>query len=124
METRPEVIVKHDDLYARSLECEHQKPVFDSDNNNLVTPNPLEITVQSEEAADEIRSAPGTTKENSPEGIPQTDRSYDGTDTDHYMQLDADTSVEQPKPTPTNPRSPKYDLRHNPKPYCNDDYRY
>ena len=48
----------------------------------------------------------------------------DGTDTDHYMQPDADNSVEQINPTPTNPRSSKYDLRHNPKPNCNDDYRY
>ena len=28
------------------------------------------------------------------------------------------------EPGPTNPRSEKYDLRHNPKPNCNDDYRY
>ena len=28
-----------------------------------------------------------------------------------------------PEPGPTNPRSQKYDLRHNPKPNCNDDYR-
>ena len=56
--------------------------------------------------------------------MPQADRSYDGTDMDHYMQSDADTSVEQPNPTPTNPRSSKFDLRHNPKTNCNDDYSY
>ena len=63
-------------------------------------------------------------QEISPEIILQTNRSYNGMDTDHYMQPDADTNVEQPDPTPTNPRSSKYDLRHNPKPNCNDDYRY
>ena len=54
---------------------------------------------------------------------PHTDEMADGTDTDHYMQPDADNSVEQINPTPTNPRSSKYDLRHNPKPNCNNDYR-
>ena len=71
-----------------------------------------------------MRSTPGTIRENSPKIIPQTDRSDDGTDTDHYMQPDADTTVEQIDPTPTNPRSSKYDLRHNPNANCNDDYRY
>ena len=54
-----------------------------------------------------MRSTPGTTPETSSAIIPQTDRSYDGTDTDHYMQPDADTNVEQPDPTPSNPRSSK-----------------
>ena len=120
----PEVIIKHDDLYARARECEYEKPIFDSDYNNRVTPTSPEIAVQSEEAADEMRSTPGTIRENSPEFIPQTDRSYDGTDTDHCTQPDADTSVEQSDPTPTNPRSSKYDLCYNPKPNGNDDYRY
>ena len=55
----------------------------------------------------------------------QKDRSCDGTDTDHYMQPDwiRDTSVEQTDPTPTIPRSSKYDLRRNPKPTFKDDYR-
>ena len=120
----PEVTIKHDDLYARAWECEYEKPIFDSDYNNLVTPNSPEITVRSEETGDEMRTTPGTIRENSPEIVPQIDRSYDGTDTDHYMQPDADTSVEQTDPTPTNPRSSRFDLRHNPKPNCNDDYRY
>ena len=118
----PEFTIKLDDLYARAWECECEKPKFDSDYNNLVTPNSPEITVQSEEAADEMRSTPGTRRENSPEIIPQADRSYDETDSDHYMQPDADTSVDRPHLTPTNPRSSKYDLRHNPKPNCNDAY--
>ena len=52
------------------------------------------------------------------------DKSCDGTDTDHYVEPDADTSVEQPNLSPTNPISCAYDLRHNPKPNCNEDYRY
>ena len=110
----PEFTIKHDDLYARGWESEHDEPIFDSDYNTLVTPNLPEIKVQSEEAADELRSTPGTIRENSPEIITQTDKSYNGTDLDHYIQPDADNSVEQPNPTPTNPRSSKYDLRHNP----------
>ena len=71
-----------------------------------------------------MRNTPGTIRENSPEVIPQTDRSCDGTDADHFMQPDADTSVEQPDPMPTKRRSSKYCLRHNSKPNCDDDYRY
>ena len=120
----PEVIIKHDDLYARAWKCEYEKPIFDIKNNNLVTPTSPEIAVRSAEVADEMTSTPGTIRKNSPEIIPQTNISYDGTDTDHYIGPDADTSVEQPDPTPTNPRSSKYDLRQNPKPNCIDDYRY
>ena len=120
----PDVIFKHDDLFARAWECEYEKPIFDSDDKNLVTPNSPEITVRSEDAADEMKSTPGTIREDSPKIIPQIDNSHDGTDTDHYMQPNADTSVEQIDPKPTNPRSSKYDLRHNPRPNCNDDYRY
>ena len=79
----PKVVIKNDDWYARAWECEYEKPIFDSDYNNLVTPKLLEITVRSEEAANELRSTPGTIRENSPEISPQADRSYDGTDTDH-----------------------------------------
>ena len=120
----PEVVIKHDDLYARAWECENDKPIFDSNRDNMVIPNSPEIAVRCEKTANETRSTPGATRESSPEIIPQVDNSYDGTDTDHYMQPDADTSVEQIDPMPTKPRSSKYDLRHNPKPNCNDDYRY
>ena len=40
------------------------------------------------------------------------------------MEPDANTSVERPNPTPTNPRSSKYDLRSSPKANPDDDYRY
>ena len=120
----PVVIIKHDDFYARALECEYHKPLFDSDRDNMVIPNSPEVTVRSEQAVDETRSIPGTIQEDSSEFLPHRDDIDDGTDTDPYMQPEADASVEQIDPTPTNPRSSKYDLRHNPRPNCNDDYRY
>ena len=73
----PEVNIKHDDLYARSWECEHDKPIFDSDRDNMVIPNPAEVTVRPEEAADEIRSTPGTIQEDSSEILPHTDETDD-----------------------------------------------
>ena len=119
-----EVIIKHDDLYARAWECEYDKPIFDSDRDYLKSPNSPKVTVRSGEAANETRSTPGTIQEDSSDTFPHTDELEDGTNTDNYMQPDADTSVEQVDPMPTNPRSAKYDLRHNPGPNCNDDYRY
>ena len=120
----PEVIIKHDDSYARAWECEYDTPIFDNDRDNLVPLNSPEVTVRSGETVDETRSTPGTTQEDSSDILFHTDEMGDGTDTDHYMQPDADNSVEQIDPTPTNPRSSKNDLRHNSRPYCNDDYRY
>ena len=120
----PEVVITDDDLYARAWEYEFDEPIFDSDYNNLATPSPPEITIRSEQAADEMRSTPETIPQNSPEIIPQPDTMYDGRDVDHDTQPDAETSVEQLDPMPTNPRCSKYDLRHNPKPKCNDDHRY
>ena len=107
-----------------SNKCEYDERIFDSDHNNLATPRPPEITIRSEQTADEMRTTPGTIPANSPEIIPHTDGSCDGMDVDHDMQPPGDPSVDQLDPTPTNPRSSKYDLRHNPKSNCNEDYRY
>ena len=49
---------------------------------------------------------------------------FDVTVTYPYMQPDAETSSEQMNNSPTNPRSFKYNLRHNPEPKRNDDYSY
>ena len=97
----PEVVITHDELYARAWECEYDEPIFDSDYNNLATPGPPEITAGSEQAADETRNTPLITPESSPEVIPQQDGSYDGRDADHDTQPDADRSVEQLDPMPT-----------------------
>ena len=109
----PKVIIKQDHLYARAWECEYDKPIFDSDRDILVSPSSPEVAVQSGEAADETGNTPGTIQEDSSNNLPHAVEIDDGADTDHYMQPDADNSVEQIDPTPTNPRSSKYDLRHN-----------
>ena len=59
-----------------------------------------------------------------PQRFPHTDEVVDGTDTDHYMEPDAEANLEQISPTNVNPGRTRIDLRHNPKPNCNDDYRY
>ena len=73
----PEVAIKHDDFYARAWECEYDEPIFDSDYNKLATPSSPETTIRSEQVADEMRSTPGTIPGNSPEIIPQPERSYE-----------------------------------------------
>ena len=67
----PEIIIKHDDLYARAWECEYDKSIFDSDSDNVVSPNSPEVTVRSGEEADATGSTPGTTQEDS-SNIPPT----------------------------------------------------
>ena len=54
---------QHDDLYARAWECEYDKSIFDSDSDNVMSPNSPEVTVRSGEEADATRSTPGTTQE-------------------------------------------------------------
>ena len=69
----------------------------------------------------------GTRKEPhecSPELFPPTDETSDVADTYTHVEPDVGTSSEQQGNSPNNPRSSKYNLRHNPKPNCNDDYRY
>ena len=78
----PEVVITHDDLYARAWEGEYDQPIFDSDYNKLIAPSPPEITIRSKQTADEMRNTPGITPENSPEIIPQPDGSSDGRDVD------------------------------------------
>ena len=120
----PESFIKREYLYARAWECEYEKSILDDDYNNTVTPISPEITVRSEVAANETSTTQGTMRGSSPDNFPQAIRSCEGTDTDHYMKPHADTSVEKPNPTSTKPRSLKYDLRHNPKPKGNENYRY
>ena len=68
----PEVTIKHDDLYARAWECEYDKPIFDSDRDNMVIPNSPEVTVRAEQAVNETRSTPGTIQKDSSEVLPHT----------------------------------------------------
>ena len=71
-----------------------------------------------------MQNTPGTSRQRSPENFPSTYGLCDGTDTNHYTEHDAEMGLEQHHPIPAKPSSPKYELRHNPKPNCIDNYRY
>ena len=118
----PEVRLKHDDLYARAWECEYEQLIFDAESKNAVPPNSPEIPLQSDLSTEEMGNTPATAHECSPETFPQTGVLSDVTDTYPDRELDVETSSEQPEISPTGPRSSIYNLRHNLKPKCNDDY--
>ena len=120
----PEVSLNHDDLYARAWEYDFDQPIFDAENDNEAPTNVQEIPIQSDYSTEKLRSTPRNPQVCSPEIFPNTDELGDVTDTYPHMEPDAGTSSEQPQNSPTNPRSSKYNLRHNPKPNCNDDCRY
>ena len=120
----PEVSLNHDDLYARAWECDYEQPIFDAENANEAPFNQREIPIQSDFSTQEIRNTPGNPHVCSPEIFPNSDQLGDVTDTYPHKEPDVETSSEQPQNSPTNPCSSKYNLRHNPKPKCNDDYRY
>ena len=120
----PHLSLKHDDLFARARECDYEQPIFDAKNNNATPPNSTEFRLQSDISTEEMRNTPGTAHECSPEIIPQTEELSDVTDTCPDMEPDVEARSEEPESSPTDPRSSKYNLRHNPKPKCNDDYRY
>ena len=118
----PELSLKHDGLYASAWECEDEKPIFDGEKNNITPPNSPEIAVQSDSRGNVEHTR--NRQVCSREMFPPTEDLCDVTYTYPYLEPDAETSSEQPNNSPTNPRSSKYTLRHNPKPNCNDDYGY
>ena len=120
----PEVSLKHGDLYARAWEFDYQQPNFDAKNNNAASPNATEIPIQSDLSTEEMPNTPRTPHECSPEIFFPADEVSDVTDTYPHMEPDVESSSEQPENSPTHTRSYKYNLRHNPKRNCNDDYRY
>ena len=120
----PEVSLNHDDLYARAWECDYEQPIFEAENDNAPPPNPREFPLESDFSTEEMRNTPGNPHVCSPEIFSNTDEIGDVTNTYPHMEPDVETSSEQLQNNPTNPRSSKYNLRHNPKPNCNDDYRY
>ena len=120
----PEVIIKHDGLYARAWESENETSIFDNDQHEPDGGNSHEVTVRHHLPNEQTCTIPGTIQEDSPEFLPHIDELGNGTDTDHYMEPLAEVDVEPFSPTNINPRSTKYDQRHKPKPNCNDDYRY
>ena len=114
----------HDDLYASAWEYDFEQPNFDAENDKAAPPNLQEIPLQSDYSTQELRNTPWNPHVCSPEIFPCTDEVSDVTDTCPQMELDAESSSEQPQSSPANPHSFKYDLRHNPKLNCNDHYRY
>ena len=116
--------LKHDDFYARVWESDYGQPIFHAENTNTTPPNSHEIPVHFDFSTEEIRNTPGTAHECSPEVFFQTDEVTDVTDTYPHIEPDVEPSSEQPESSQTNPRSSKYNLSHNQKPHCSDDYRY
>ena len=101
----PEVSLKHDDLYARTRECEYEQPILDAENNNLTPPTSTKFPVQSDISIEELRNIPGTAHEFSPENFPQMEELCDVTDTYTDMEPNVEMSLEQPNTSPINPRS-------------------
>ena len=120
----PEVSLNHDDLYARAWEYNYEQPVFDAENDKAASSNLQEIPLQSDFSTEEMRNTPEIAHDCSPEVFPYTDEVSDVADTCPHTEPDVESSSEQQEKSPTNPRSSKYNLRHNPKLNCNDDYRY
>ena len=120
----PELSLHHDALYARAWEYVFEQPIFDAENDNAAPLNIQESPLQSDYSTEKMRNTPGSLHVCSPEIFPDTGEVNDVTDTCPHMEPDVETSSEQAENSPTNPRSSKYNLRHNPKPNCNDDYRY
>ena len=117
-----EVSLHHDDLYARAWEYDFEQPFFDAENDKVAPPKTQEIPLQSDYSTEEKRNTPGNPHVCSPEIFPCTGEVSDVTDTCPHIEPDVDSSPEQPQNSPANTRSSKYNLRHNPKPNCNDDY--
>ena len=120
----PEVSLHHDDLYARAWEYDFEQPIFDAENDKAAPPTIQDLPLQSDYSTEEMRNTPGNPHVCSPEIFPCTDEVSDVTVTCPHMEPEVDSSPEQPQNSPANTRSSKYNLGHNPKPNCNDDYRY
>ena len=120
----PEMSLHHDDLYASAWEYDYDQSISDNEKYNAVPPNSQEILVQPDLSTEEMRNTPGKPHVCSPKICPNTDELVNVTDTCPHMEPDVETSSEQPQNSPTDPRSSKYNLRQNPKPNCNDDYRF
>ena len=116
--------LNYDDLWASAWEYDFEQPIFDAENDKAAPPNLQQFSLQSGYSAEEMRITPGNSHVCSPEIFPDTGVVNDVTDTYPHTEPDLETSSEQPEKSATNPGSSKYNLCHNPKPNCNDDYRY
>ena len=118
----PEVSLHHDDLYARAWKYDFEQPIFDAENDKAALPNLPEFPLQSDYSTEAMRNTPGNPHVCSPEIFLCTDEVSDVTDTCPHNERDVESSSDQQENSPANPRSSKYNLRHYPKPNCNDDY--
>ena len=105
-------------------EYDCEQTIFEAEKIIATPSKSHEAQVQTDISTEERRNKPETAHECSPEISPQTDELSDVTDTYPHMEPDVEPNTEQPQNSATNPRRSKYNLRHNPKPNCNDDYRY
>ena len=78
-----------------------RKTFFDKNHYEASKLNPCEVTRESEQTIAGMYSTPEKIQDSSREVFPPTDGLYDGTDTDHYMEPEAEMFSEQPNPTPT-----------------------
>ena len=110
-------------IRAWEWESENETPIFDNGQHESDSDNSPEITLRHDLPNDETCTIRQVHQEDSPGILPHTDEIGDGTDTDHHMEPDAESSSQQLSLTNINPHSTKFDLSHNPKPNCNHDYR-
>ena len=113
----------NDGLYARAWECDYESPIFDAKDDNAFPGNSTETEVRSGMPTDGTWNTPGNSRERSPEIIPQTGDLFVLTDTYPYMEPEEELSSEQPNHSPISCRNSKYNLRHNPQPNCDEDFK-
>ena len=94
-------------MYARAWESEYETPTFDNGQHEPYIDNSLETSVRNDLPNDQTCTISGTIQGDSRETLPHTDEIGYGTDTDHYMEPDAEFNVEPLSPTDINPHSTK-----------------
>ena len=120
----PEVSLKHDDLYARDWGCEYEQPFVDAENKMQRHPIYPKFLYSLIYQLKKRGKTPGTAHDCSPESFPQTEDLRDVANTYFGMEHDLETSSERPNSSLANHFSSNYNTHHNPKPNCNDDYRF
>ena len=101
-EPDPEVIINHDYLYATAWESKYETPIFNNSRHKPDNQKSPGETAIHDLTNNEACISPGTIQESCPEMFPRKDELCDGTDTDHYMDPDAEKSLEQLSPTNAN----------------------
>ena len=119
------MIIKIDDLYARAWECDYERPIFDADDDKTAPPHPPGIAERSNLPPEEMLNTPGTSRDFFPE-IFQFNQPTDyqtkriPISIRNVTQTWAWNSITLSLPTPIVHNTTYV----NPKPNCNDDYRF